>query len=123
MATVKPIQNDTDYDSALGRIYDLMAAEVDSPEGCELDSLVTAVEEYESRTVDIGTPGLIAAIEFRMEQAGLGPNDLGSCFGSREDVLELLSGKRPITPSIANALRQRLGIPSESILSEHSVSG
>ena len=123
MATVKPIQNDTDYESALGRIYDLMSAEVDSPEGCELDELVAAVEEYESRTVDIGTPGLIAAIEFRMEQAGLGPSDLESCVGSREDVSELLSGKRPITPSIANALRERLGIPSESILSEHSVSG
>ena len=122
MATIVPIQNDTDYESALARIYDLMAAEAGSPEGRELDELVGAVEEYESRTMDIGTPGLIAAIEFRMDQAGLSPDDLVSCIGTKEDVSELLSGKRPVTPSIGVALQERLGIPVDVLLTKPAVS-
>ena len=82
MPNIKPIRPERDYEAALHRISELMDAEADSPEGEELDVLVDLVELYESKQVPIGYPGPIAAIEFRLEQAGLRPADLASFIGS-----------------------------------------
>ena len=70
MANIKPIRSETDYDAALARIFELMDTEPDSPKGDELDVLVDLVELYESKHVPMGYPNPIAAIEFRMDQAG-----------------------------------------------------
>ena len=83
MTNIKPIRSERDYEVTLDRISELMDTEVDSPEGRELDVLVDLVEHYESKQVPMGYPSPIAAIEFRMEQAGLRPADLASLIGSR----------------------------------------
>ena len=95
-----------------------MDTEPDSPEGDELDVLVDLVELYESKHVAMGYPSPIAAIEFRMEQAGLRPADLVSFIGSRAKVSEVLSGKRAITMPMARALHEHLGIPAAVLLQE-----
>jgi len=43
------IQTEYDYDAALARIDKLMNAELGTPEGEELDILVTLVEAYEEK--------------------------------------------------------------------------
>ena len=121
MANIKPIRSERDYEAALGRISELMDAEPDSPEGDELDILVDLVELYESKHVPMGYPNPIAAIEFRMEQAGLRPADLASFIGSRAKVSEVLSGKRAITMPMARALHEHLGIPADVLLQEPDV--
>ena len=88
----------------------------------ELDVLVDLVELYESKTVEVGYPDPIAAIEFRMDQAGLTPRDLVPFIGSRAKVSEVLSGKRAITMSMARALHQHLGIPADALLREQRTS-
>ena len=113
MANIKPIRSERDYEAALDRISELMDTEADSPEGDELDVLVDLVELYESKQVPMGYPSPIAAIEFRMEQAGLRPTDLASFIGSRAKVSEVLSGKRAITMPMARALHEHLGIPAD----------
>ena len=118
MAKFKPIRSERDYEAALDRISELMDAEADSPEGDELDVLVDLVELYENKHVPMGYPGPIAAIEFRMEQAGLRPADLASFIGSRAKVSEVLSGKRAITMPMARALHEHLGIPADVLLQE-----
>jgi len=47
MANIKEIRTEKDYEAALTRIYELMDAELGSPEGVELDVLVDLVELYE----------------------------------------------------------------------------
>ncbi len=123
MAGLISIQTEAEHKAALTRIHDLMNAELGTPEGSELDSLVGAVEEYESRTAPMGHPGPLRAIEFRMEQAGLCPDDLIPCIGSEEKVAEVLSGTRLVTPTMAFALQELLGIPAESLLGNQAVSG
>ena len=93
-----------------------MDAVADSPEGEELDVLVDLVDRYEGRQVPMGDPDPVAAIEFRMEQAGLRPADLAPYIGSRARVSEVLSGKRAITPPMARALHAHLGIPTDVLL-------
>ena len=121
MANIKPIRSERDYEEALHRISELMDTESDSPEGEELDILVDLVEHYESKQVPMGNPSPIAAIEFRMEQAGLRPADLAPIIGSRAKVSEVLSGKRAITMSMARALHEHLGVPADALLQEPDV--
>ena len=116
MADIKPIRTGNDYDAALSRIDELMDAEHGSAAGQELDVLADLVELYESRNEPMGYPDPGAAIEFRMEQAGLSPRDLIPFIGSRAKVSEVLSGKRSITMPMARALHEHLGIPADVLL-------
>jgi HTH-type transcriptional regulator / antitoxin HigA len=120
---VKPIRTSADYEAALDRISELMDAHVGTPEGIELDVLVDLVELYESKNIPMGFPSPVAAIEFRMEQAGLSARDLVPFIGSRAKVSEVLSGRRQITMTMARALHEHLGIPSDVLLKGSSVGG
>lgn len=118
MGTIKPVRTDADYTAALARIDELMDAQPDSPEGEELDVLVALVELYETKQVPMGYPSPVAAMKFRLDQAGLSPRDLVPFIGSRAKVSEVLSGKRVITMSMARALHRHLGIPADVLLQE-----
>ncbi len=115
---IKPIRTDEDLEAALARIEEIFDAEAGTPEDDELGVLLDLVELYESKTVDIGYPDPISAIEFRMDQANLTPRDLVPFIGSRAKVSEVLSGKRAITMSMARALHRHLGIPADVLLQE-----
>ncbi len=69
----KTIRTEEDYEAALARIEELF----DSKEGTaaeeELSVLVDLATVYEDINHSIGPPDPVAAIEFRMEQAGLTP--------------------------------------------------
>ena len=118
MAYVKPIRTEADYDAALARIDEIFGAEPGTPEGEELDLLADLVVLYESQNMEKELPSPIAAIEFRMDQAGLTPRDLVPFMGSRAKVSEVLSGKRDITMSMARALHKHLGISADVLLRE-----
>ena len=83
MAHIKPICTEADYEQGLTRIDELMGSEYGSPEGDELDVLVTLVESWEDEHYPMGYPEPHEAIRFRMEQAGLRPRDLIPIIGSR----------------------------------------
>ena len=116
MAEIKPIRTEADYEKALSRIDTLMGSEYGSPEGDELDVLVTLVECWEDEHYPMGYPEPHEAVRFRMEQAGLRPRDLIPILGSRGRVSDVLSGKRAITMPMARALHEHLGIPADVLL-------
>ena len=118
---IKPIRSDEDLDAALARIEEIFDSEEGTPEDDELGVLLDLVEMYESKTVEIGFPSAVAAIEFRMDQAGLTKRDLIPFIGSRAKVSEILSGKRDITMSTARALHKHLDIPADVLLQEQGV--
>jgi HTH-type transcriptional regulator/antitoxin HigA len=122
MGMIKPIRTEANYEAALARIDALMDAEPGTPEGEELDVLTDLVEHYEEKHVALGYPSAVAAIEFRLDQAGLTQRDLMPFIGSRAKVSEVLSGKRQITMPMARALHEHLGIPAEVLLQERGVS-
>jgi len=98
------------------RIDKLMGSEYGSTNSDELNTLVTLVESWEDEHYPVGNPEPHEAIKFRMEQAGLSPQDLIPIIGSRRKVLEVLSGKSEITMSVALALHEQLGIPADVLL-------
>jgi len=114
----KLIKTEEDYSVALNRIEQLFSAEPNTPEGDELDLLVTLVELYEEQVYPIDMPDPIAAIKFRMEQQGLKSKDLIPFIGSGPKVSEVLSGKRPLSLNMIRKLTIGLHIPVDVLLQE-----
>jgi HTH-type transcriptional regulator/antitoxin HigA len=113
---LKVIETEAEYESALadfGRFFD---AADGSREGEVRDVLAVLIKEYEDGKYPIVAPSPVAAIEFRMEQAGLSRKDLIPCLGSKSRVSEVLSGKRALSLSMIRELNRRLGIPYESLM-------
>ena len=114
----KPIRNEADYKATLARIEEIFNAKLGSPEGDELDLLVTLVELYEEKVYRINLPDPITVIRFRMEQQGLKAKDLVPYIGSAPKVSEVLSGKRRLSLNMIRNLVNGLGIPAEVLLQE-----
>lgn len=119
---IKSIQTDSEHESALARIEEILDAPAGTQENDELNVLLDLVEIYEKKRYPIEMPDLISAIEFRMDQAGLTQADLVPYIGSMSKVSEVLSGKRDLTMSMARALHKHLGIPADVLLQERAVS-
>jgi HTH-type transcriptional regulator/antitoxin HigA len=111
-----PIRTELDYDTALVRIDQLMNAQLGTPDGDELDILVTLVEAYEAKHYPMPICDPVEAIKFRMEQMGLEPKDLTSIIGSRSKVSEVLNHKRQLSIAMIRNLHAKLHVPYESLL-------
>ena len=111
-----PKKNDTDYQAALAEIDKLMDAEMNTPDGDALDIWVTLVESYEAKQFPISAPNSINAIKFRMEQQGLGLNDLTVYFDTIEKVKAFFDGNTNLALETIKKLHQDLHIPLESLI-------
>ena len=117
---IKPIRNEDDYRNALNQIEALMRAEENTPEGDQLDILVTLVEAYERKVYPIDLPDPVEAIKFHMEQNQLTAKDLEPAIGRINRIYEILNYKRPLTLKMIRNLHGRFGIPVESLIKESS---
>ena len=113
---IKPIKTEDDYFKSLERVEALWGSKRDTPEGDELDLLVTLVEAYEIKHYPIAPPDPIDAIKFRMEQMGMTKTDLAKYLGSQSRVSEVLSRKRKLTLKMVKSLYKGLKIPAEILL-------
>lgn len=113
---IRPIKTEQDYNSALSRIEKLWGVKKDTPEGDELDLIVTLVESYEMKHYPIAPPDPIDAIKFRMEQMGMTSADMVQYLGSQSRVSEILNRKRHLTLNMIKSLYKGLKIPAEILL-------
>ncbi len=116
---IKPIKTEADYEIALMRVGDLMDAQIDTPEGDELDVLALLVERYEAQHYPIAAPNPVEAIRFRMEQYGLHDKDLVPYIGHSGRVSEVLNYRRKLTLPMIRKLHTRLNIPTESLIQDY----
>ncbi len=113
---IRPIKTDQDYNASIRRIEVLWGAKKDSPQGDELDLLITLVESYEMKHYPIAPPDPIDAIKFRMEQMNMTKADLVQYIGSQSRVSEILNGKRKLTLGMIKSLYKGLRIPADILL-------
>lgn len=118
---IKPIKCEADYDAALTRVDGLMDAKLDTPEGDELDVLVTLIEKYEAQHHPVSAPNPIEAIRFRMDQYDLQDKDLIPYIGQSGRVSEILSFKRKLTLTMIRKLHVGLKIPTESLIQDYNI--
>ena len=118
---IKPVKCEADYEAALARVDDLMDAELDTPQGDELDILVTLIEKYEAQHHPVDAPNPIEAIRFRMDQIGLKDKDLIPYIGQSGRVSEVLNFKRKLTLNMIRKLHSELKIPTESLIQDYEL--
>ena len=114
--SIKPIKCDADYDAALTAIDGLMGADPDSPEGDELEVLVTLVEAYEAERWPIEAPDPISAIQHAMDARGLRQRDLAVLIGSQPRASEVLNRHRPLTLAMICALSDKWNLPADVLV-------
>ena len=68
--SIKPIKNEHDYEAALKRIEELFDAKQNTPEGDELEVLITLVSAYEDVHQNLDVPDKIEASKRIMEAKG-----------------------------------------------------
>ena len=113
---IRTIKTEKDYNTAISRIEELWGAKKDTPEGDELDLLVTLAESYEMKHFPIAPPDPIDAIKFRMEQMGMTNADMVKYLGSQSRVSEVLNRKRRLSLKMIKSLHKGLKIPADVLL-------
>jgi HTH-type transcriptional regulator/antitoxin HigA len=113
---IRPIKTEQDYYVSIHRIDTLWGAKKDTPQGDELDLLITLVESYEIKHFPIAPPDPVDAIKFRMEQMGMTKADLVQYLGSQSRVSEILNRRRKLTLGMIKSLYKGLKIPAEILL-------
>jgi HTH-type transcriptional regulator/antitoxin HigA len=114
---IKPIRNNEDLHAAFKQLELVYQAQERTPEGDEMEILVTLIETYERKHYPISVSDPVEAIKFRMEQQGLTPKDLEPYLGSSGRVSEILNHRRGLSLQMVKRLHDGLHIPYESLLS------
>jgi len=118
---LKIIRNETEYEDALEKAYDLIQKDIQqgTSEAEELELLTLLIEHYEKQHYTIHPPSPIEAIKFRLEQLGKPETELSKILGARSRQSEILSGKRKLSLSMIRRLHTALGIPAISLIGEY----
>lgn len=110
------IRTESDYTTAMRRIEAVWGAATGTPEGDELEVLVTLGEAYERRHYPIDLPDPVEAIKFRLEQEGKDYRALIGVIGQRTRVYEVMRRARPLSLNMIRKLHSQLEIPAEVLI-------
>ena len=115
---LKPIKTEEQYEDALEIIWQLMDSQpaIGTPEGDELDILVTLVEAYEAQHYSITLQEPILYLKSVMEMQKLKQTDLIPYIGHKSQVSKVLNGKRELTLSMIKNLSKGLKIPIQRLV-------
>lgn len=113
---ISPIKTASHYASAMRRIEALWGAALATPEGDELDVLVTLAEAYERQHHPVDIPDPVEAIKFRLEQEGKDYRALIGIIGQRTRVYEVMRRARPLSLNMIRKLHSQLEIPAEVLI-------
>ena len=116
MVEITKVQTEAEYDAALARISELLDAELDTPEGRELDRLSDLVIEYEDEHYPMDDPDPHSMLEFMLDQQMATRDQLIPLAGSDAVLDAILAGSQPITPELATLMHERTGMPVEVLL-------
>ncbi len=115
---IRPIRTEADSERGLRRVEALWGAAKGSPEGDELEVLVTLIEAYERQAYPMDLPTPIDAIKFRLEQKGQDYHALIGVIGQRTRVYEVMRGDRPLSLNMIRNLHRQFEIPAEVLIQQ-----
>lgn len=121
MMNIKPIHSEAVYVASLNRIDALMDAKPGTPEGDELDILVTLVEVYEKKHYPIDAPDPIEFIKNVMEFLGIDQAGLAELLKSRPRASEILNRRRQLTLGQIRQISSAWNIPADPLIREYDL--
>ncbi|KAA9131539.1 DNA-binding protein [Marinihelvus fidelis] len=113
---VYPIKTEHDYERALARVDALMDARPDTPQGDELDILVTLIEAWEERQYPIASPDPVAFLKSAMDLMGKDQAALATLLKSRPRASELLNRQRCLSLAQIRAITSGWNLPAEPLI-------
>jgi HTH-type transcriptional regulator/antitoxin HigA len=114
-ATLFVIENDTDHAGAKALVAKLMRS--DAPEDvARLAAQARLIEAYERSRWPRKPPKVSDVLNYLMDQRGLTRTDLVPLLGTESRVSEVLNGKRELSLTMIQRLRQRFKIPADVLL-------
>ncbi len=115
---LKPIKTSDEHEAALAWADGQFDAGVqpNTPAGEKLQVALLLIKQYEDEHYPVLPPTPLEAIRVKMEERGLRNKDLIGKVGSKGYVSALLSGKKPLTLSLARLFHRELGIPASVLL-------
>ena len=87
MAGITRVQTEAEYNAALARISELLDAEMETPEGEELDRISTLVEIYEAEHYPIERPEPNSFIEFLLDQGMVSRGQMEALAGGSDSLV------------------------------------
>lgn len=118
---IKPIHTTADYEYSLSRIESLMNAEPGTPEGDELDILVTLVEAYEEKHFPISAPDPVEFIKNVMEFRGEDQAALARILNSRPRASEILNRQRRLTLNQIRQIATAWNVPADPLIEDYEL--
>lgn len=118
---IKPIKTEDDYEAVLERIEALFEAEPNTPQGDELDVLITLVSAYEDEHYPIAAADPVEVIKHVMEAKGLEMHDMIPFIGSRSKVSEVINKKRGLSLNMIRRLSHGLHISADVLVREYEL--
>ena len=114
----KIIRTEAQYDDALERVFRLLQSHpsLNTPEGDELDLLVTLIEAYEAVHYPMTASDPIVYLKNKMHQLGLHQSDLVPFIGDKTQVSKVLNHKRDLTLPMIKRLSKGLNIPIQRLV-------
>jgi len=113
------LRSEAEYDAAVAEIDALL--ELEPARGTSeydrlelLSVLVEAYDEEHYRIADTATPQ--AVVDFLLEQRGMARAELAPYLGGRSRVSEFFAGKRPLSITQIQQLRQLFHVPADLLL-------
>jgi HTH-type transcriptional regulator/antitoxin HigA len=113
---IKPISSEREYNAALAFVDEHFDARKGTDEARLVNLLGYLIDQYEEERFPIPAPSPIEAIKFRMDQMGIGHQELAVILGGRNRVSEIMGKKRQLSIKMIRALHSTMGIPAESLI-------
>ena len=114
-ATLIVLQNDSDHAEAKALVEKLMQSG-EPADGARLAAQARLIEAYERNRWPRRAPSLTELLTYLMEQHGLSRADLVPLLGTPSRVSEVMSGKRGLSMTMVQRLRERFHISADSLI-------
>lgn len=107
-------------DAALTRIRELWLASDGTPEADERETLATLVRDFDARTEALPRLPPVELVRALMERLGHSQQALVPVFGSKGQVSDFLSGRRPMTITQALRMREAYHVPLDLLIARQA---
>jgi HTH-type transcriptional regulator/antitoxin HigA len=114
------LKTTADYKKAIRRTMEIFNAAPGSDKEKELDLLLVLVKDYEDRHFTLPDLDPIEVIKLKMTENGLKSKDLESIIGSKGHVSSVLSGRRELTLTMAQRLKDYFQLPADVFMPHRS---
>lgn len=108
-----------DSDSELARaraVVDRLMNSGEAGDVAKLAAQARLISAYEQEKWPPRTPSPAQILRYLMDQHGLSRADLVPLFGTRDRVIEVLRGQRPLSLAMVQRLRARFSVPADLLL-------